>query len=83
MGIDRRHLRKDCANTTLPQQDIDWDESDREEGEENGDSSTSAKSTDTTAGTPPTTQDHQQLTSRYGSIIKSTRRYIEQADDKC
>ena len=79
---NRRHLRKDRAKTTLTQQDIGWDESDSNEGEEKEGSLISAKPTNTTADTLPTKQDHQQLTSRFGRIIKPTQRYIERSGDK-
>ena len=90
---NRRHLQKDCANATMYQQEVDWEESDSDEGEEEEEESnmTLTEQSGTTDSRPrpvnkpamiPSTrqQSHPHRTSTFGRIIKPTRRYIEQAD---
>ena len=83
---NRRHLRKDRANGTLCQQEID--ESDSDEGEEEESDMTLSKPTNTTDSRPQsvdtsartTRSSHPHQTSSFGRVIKPTQRYIEQTD---
>ena len=88
---NRRHLRKDRANVTMYQQEVDWEEADSDDGEEEESNLTLTEPTSTTDSRPqavdepamtPSTrqQSHTHRTSTFGRIIKPTRRYIEQVD---
>ena len=84
---NHRHLQR-AHNTTPVQNDVDWNESDSEEGEEREGNTEQTEPTDLSEARPqnangsamtlpPTTQ-HQ--TSSFGRVIKPTRWYIEQTD---
>ena len=88
---NRRHLRKDRANITMCQQEVDWEESDSDGGEEEESNMTVTEPTSTTNSRPqpvdepvmtPSTrqQSHPHQTSTFGHIRKPIRRYIEQTD---
>ena len=74
------------------QQEVDWEESDSDDGEEEESNLSLTEPTSTTdsrrrsidepAMTPSTRQQsHTYRTSAFGRIIKPTRRYIEQVDN--